>query len=126
MPSRIAPLLLERAREMRHEAAPAEKKIWAYLRNRQLSNLKFRRQVCIGPFIADFYCAELLLIVELDGDSHAERLAYDADRTKWLEKNGYRVIRFFNHDVQRNLLEVLEAIFSEAELIRAKKKDPSP
>ena len=126
MPSRIAPLLLERAREMRHEPAAAEKKLWACLRNRQLADLKFRRQVCIGPFIADFYCAGLLLIVELDGDSHADRLKYDAERTTWLENNGYRVIRFYNHDVQKNLVEVLEAILSESERIRGNKKDPSP
>ena len=101
-------------------------KLWACLRNRQLADLKFRRQVCIGPFIADFYCAGLLLIVELDGDSHADRLAYDAERTTWLENNGYRVIRFYNHDVQKNLVEVLEAILSESERIRGNKKDPSP
>src|SRR5260221_13264496 len=97
--SRLDRVLLERARAMRHEPAPAEKTLWRCLRSRQLNGLKFRRQHPIGPFIVDFVCLELKLIVELDGDSHAEQLAYDGDRTRWLEKNGYRVIRYFNHDV---------------------------
>src|SRR5690349_12001715 len=110
MPSRprLSPILLKRAREMRHESVLAEKKLWSCLRNRQLAGMKFRRQHCVGSFIVDFVCIERKLIVELDGDSHADRLDYDADRTRQLNRDGYRVIRLFNHDLQRHLVEVLE------------------
>src|SRR3954447_19228245 len=90
----IDPVLLQRARSMRHDPAPAEQKLWACLRNRQLGGLKFRRQQPIEPFIADFFCFELKLVVELDGDSHGDREAYDVSRTKYLERDGCRVVRF--------------------------------
>ena len=124
---RIPPVLLERARSMRHDSVPAEKKLWCCLRNRQLAGLKFRRQQAIGPFIVDFVCAELSLVVELDGDSHADQLDYDMERTKWLDANGYRVIRYFNHDVSQQLDAVLESIFKNAEEIQcATEKAPHP
>jgi very-short-patch-repair endonuclease len=107
---RIDPVLLERARTMRKDAVPAERKLWFFLRNRRLSGYKFRRQEAIGPFIADFYCAEARLVVELDGDTHAEKAAYDARRTRWLETNGYEVVRFVNHYVHRELEAVLLTI----------------
>src|SRR5690349_9123750 len=82
--ARIPRDLLAIARDIRHEPAPAEQKLWRCLRNRRLNGLKFRRQHPIGPFIADFYCADLRPIIELDGDSHADQLQYDAERTQWL------------------------------------------
>ena len=84
-PHRVAPELLDRARAMRHEAAPAEQKMWRCLRDRQLNGFKFRRQVGFGNYVADFYCAECKLVVELDGDSHSERREYDEKRTADLE-----------------------------------------
>jgi very-short-patch-repair endonuclease len=92
-----------RAREMRHQQIPAEGKLWAVLRGGQLHGLKFRRQHPIGRFIADFYCAEARLVIELDGESHAVQQEYDAIRTAYLQAQGYHVIRFTNHDVQSNL-----------------------
>src|SRR5213594_4320948 len=109
----VDPVLLERARAMRHEPAPAEQKLWSCLRNRQHGGFKFRRQHAIAPFIADFFCFELKLVVELDGESHGDRAAYDANRTKYLERDGCRVIRFVNDDVFWHLEAVLVEILTE-------------
>jgi very-short-patch-repair endonuclease len=79
---RVDPILLERAREMRKLCAAAEVILWSVLRNRQLQNLKFRRQYAIDNHVADFYCAEYKLIVGADGDSHSERRDYDESRTQ--------------------------------------------
>jgi len=83
------------------------------LRNRQLSGFKFRRNQPTPPFIADFYCAEIGLIVELDGASHERRAAYDGSRTIRLARDGHHVIRFLNVDVFDHLDAVLEAIVAE-------------
>jgi very-short-patch-repair endonuclease len=120
----VDPVLLERARAMRHEPAPAEQKLWQCLRDRQLSGFKFRRQHAIAPFIADFFCFELKLVVELDGDSHGNREVYDACRTKRLERDGCRVIRFVNEDVFWHLDAVLDEILNECE--RLSSVVPSP
>src|SRR4051794_38983571 len=95
---------------MRHDPTPAESKLWSGLRNRHLAGLKFRRQTPRSPFVADFYCAEMKLIVELDGGSHNERETYDQRRTKILERDGCRVLRFINDDVNHHLDGVIEAI----------------
>ena len=95
---------------MRTDPIPAEAKLWSILRNRQLSGLKFWRQTPRSPFIADFYCAEAKLIVELDGDSHSEKETYDGRRTRIFERGGCRVIRFINDDVHQHLDGVAEAI----------------
>ncbi len=87
------------ARQMRHEATPAEDALWELLRNRQFENLKFRRQHTIDRFIADFYCAEANLIVEVDGDIHQYTQEEDALRTAFLESQGMRVARVRNEDV---------------------------
>jgi len=114
--ARLVPAeLLAFARSMRADPAPAEKKLWRCLRDRQLSGFKFRRQHPLGPFIADFFCPKLKLVVELDGDSHAERAVYDDRRTVRLERDGYFVIRFRNEDVFRHLDAVLHALLDECE-----------
>jgi very-short-patch-repair endonuclease len=113
--SAIEPELLARARAMRKNSAPAEHKLWELLRNRQLNGFKFRRQHNVGPFIADFYCDEARLVVELDGDSHATRAEYDASRTIRIERDGYHVIRFLNSDVFDFTDSVLEEILCECE-----------
>src|SRR3954464_8141528 len=95
----INPVLLARAREMRKEPAPAEKKLWRCLRDRQLNGFKFRRQHPMGAYVADFYCHAVRLVVELDGASHGHRESYDATRTQILPRGGDRVIRFANEDV---------------------------
>jgi very-short-patch-repair endonuclease len=98
-----------RARELRVNATPAEKVLWAYLRSAQLG-ASFRRQHPIGPFFADFCCPALKLVIELDGGQHAERVDYDEARTAYLAAQGYDVIRFWNSDVKDGLDAVCEQI----------------
>jgi very-short-patch-repair endonuclease len=112
---RVDPRLLELAREMRREAAPAEGLLWACLRNRQLGGFKFRRQHPIDRYIADFCCTERKIIVEADGDSHQDRCDRDEQRTAHLEKYCFRVIRFENTDVFENLEQVLLKILEACE-----------
>jgi very-short-patch-repair endonuclease len=103
--------LLERAKRMRREATPPERALWRYLKSDQMNGAKFRRQVVIGPYIADFACrTPLMLVVELDGDTHGMQENYDAERSKFLEGRGYRVLRFANRDVLQNIESVLETI----------------
>ena len=110
---RVHPPTLAKAREMRKPQTPAEKKLWRRLRKVKLEGFKFRRQQAIGHFIADFYCAKSKLIVEIDGDTHAEHTAYDVSRTMRLMKRGYQVMRFTNSDVHSRLTLVLEAVLAE-------------
>jgi very-short-patch-repair endonuclease len=111
---------------MRHEAAPAEQKLWRCLRDRQLGGFKFKRQHRIGPFIADFYCAEYKLVLESDGSSHLDRAAYDLRRTAWMTEQGYRVVRYANTDIHDHLESVLEDILREIESESAPGASPSP
>lgn len=99
-----------RARELRKEMTPAEKVLWERLRNRQLGGFKFRRQAPMGTFIADFYCAEKKLIVEIDGCVHDTQVEYDLFRTETMESLGYRVIRFRNSEIEQDLPRVLSTI----------------
>ena len=101
---------LTRVREARRDSTPAERHLWSRLRSRQLNGAKFRRQVWLGYFIADFFCAEAKLIIEIDGDTHANQLSYDQRRTDWLASEGFRVLRVTNHDVMQNLEGVLAHI----------------
>jgi very-short-patch-repair endonuclease len=96
------------ARRLRQEMSDAEIKLWLAVRDRRLLGHKFRRQATIGPYVVDFLCVERKLIVELDGGQHSE--ASDAARTRVLEARGYRVTRFWNHDVLTNLDGVLAAL----------------
>jgi very-short-patch-repair endonuclease len=95
---------------LRREATPAEKKLWSVLRGSALGGLKFRRQQRLGPFVADFACQSARLVIEIDGDSHAHQIDYDARRTEFLIREGYRVLRFTNSDVMDNLEGVCRAI----------------
>ncbi|MBX3070966.1 MAG: DUF559 domain-containing protein [Thermomicrobiales bacterium] len=102
--------------DLRHRQSPTEATLWEALRNRGASGFKFRRQHPAGPFILDFYCAEARLAVELDGESHDNRAAYDEKRTAWLNEQGIVVLRFPNEDVVldrdavvRRIVEVAEA-----------------
>jgi very-short-patch-repair endonuclease len=106
----------------------AERKLWSALRDRQLDGAKFRRQQPIGPFVADFVCQERRLIIEADGGQHAES-ANDARRTKFLESKGYRVLRFWNNDILRNLdgvAQVIAAALSTPHPAQAAPESPSP
>jgi very-short-patch-repair endonuclease len=94
---------LKFARQLRHNQTDAEKLLWSKLRNRALNGNKFRRQVPVGNYIADFLCLDAMLIVELDGGQHAEQQEYDQRRTHWLESQGFRVLRFWNNEVLTNI-----------------------
>ncbi len=108
--------LLGYAKRMRRELTPAEQKLWSHLRAKRFESAKFRRQVVVGPYIADFACRiPRMLIVEVDGDTHAESGAYDDERTRFLTGRGYRVVRFSNSDVMKNLDGVLFAIAAALE-----------
>ncbi|MGA8611174.1 MAG: DUF559 domain-containing protein, partial [Xanthobacteraceae bacterium] len=102
-----------RARAMRIEPTEAERKLWWNLRHRlALPASHFRRQVRLGHYIVDFASHGLKLVIELDGGQHAERTELDAKRTRFLEREGYRVLRFWNNDVMQNIDGVLEVIQS--------------
>ena len=98
------------ARRLRRNATDVEGALWQRLRNRQIEGAKFRRQVPIGRYVADFTCVEARLVIELDGGQHAERIQADQERTTVIEANGYAVLRFWNSDVTDNLEGVLEEI----------------
>jgi len=100
------------ARLLRHAVTDAEARLWHHLRNRQLGGHKFRRQHPFPPYVLDFYCAEVALVVELDGGQHRdeEGIRSDAARTRFLAARGLRVVRFSNIDVLTNTEAVLEAI----------------
>ncbi len=101
--------LLSHARALRRDATPAERKLWQGLRGHRLRGLKFRRQVPLGPCIADFYCASAKLVVEVDGISHIDS-RIDATRDAWMARHGIRVVRVANRDVLANLEGTLIAI----------------
>jgi very-short-patch-repair endonuclease len=111
-----SPKILGWAKKLRQDQTSAETKLWTILRNRQLDNLKFRRQQPIGQLIVDFYCSEAKLVIEIDGDTHAEQKGYDAKRTQWLENEGYKVIRFTNDEVITNLENVAMEIVEQCKL----------
>ena len=87
--------------------------LWRQVRNRGLGGYKFRRQVPIGPYVADFACVSEGLVIELDGSQHHEQTAEDEQRTQWMEGAGYRVLRVWNNDVLKNMDRVLDAIMAE-------------
>ena len=102
--------LLKKARVLRNKQTDVEGVIWGIVRNRQLLGLKFRRQVPIENYIVDFVCFERKLIIELDGGQHIDASEYDAQRTFELEKRGFKVIRYWNHEVLENLDEVIDSL----------------
>jgi very-short-patch-repair endonuclease len=100
-----------RSRQLRKNLTDAERTLWNILRKRQLSGCKFRRQVPIGSYIVDFVCLENKLVIEVDGGQHTELESYDAGRTAWLEREGFRVIRFWNNQVLTDTDSVQDAIW---------------
>ena len=102
--------LIPLARKLRRNNTDVERLLWNYLRDRQLDGFKFKRQQPLGNFIVDFICFESKLIVELDGGQHAEDTEADLIRTRWLESQGFQVIRFWNNDVLQNIDGVWQVI----------------
>ena len=87
---------LKRARHLRRDMTEAEKKLWRHIRADQLEKQRFRRQVPVGPYVLDFCCLKKKLVIEVDGGQHASMAATDLRRTRWLESQGFEVLRFWN------------------------------
>ncbi len=100
------------ARNLRKNMTKQEKVLWKILRNTNLNNCKFKRQYPIGDYIVDFICIEKFLIIEIDGGQHNQykNIKYDNERTKYLEKRGFKVLRFWNNDIDLNINGVCETI----------------
>ena len=98
------------SRQLRKASTPHEQRLWAHLRGRRFAGYKFRRQVPIGRFIADFVCFDARLIIELDGSQHADDQSYDRCRDAELERRGFRVLRIWNGDLNTSKDSVLDAI----------------
>ena len=103
----------EKARELRNNATAAEDLLWSKLRKSQLGGLTFTRQLPVAGYFGDLGCRKAKLIVELDGSQHIESAA-DIERTRRIEAEGYRVIRFWNNDLTSNMDGVLSAILAAA------------
>jgi very-short-patch-repair endonuclease len=107
------------ARTLRRNSTDVEQTMWRLLRDRRFAGVKFRRQVPIGPYVADFACIQARLAVELDGGQHADNPS-DTRRDAFLAAEGWRVVRFWNHDVIENRNGVLE------KLLQIIAEEPSP
>ena len=101
------------AQRLRSNPTAAERALWGLLRRRQMEGLRVRRQVPIGPYVADFVCFSKRTVIEVDGGQHAQKTDRDTARTRWLESQGFNVLRFWNTDVLDNPAGVLEAIRQE-------------
>ena len=100
-----------RAKELRNNPPEAERILWQHLRLRQLGGYKFRRQQPLGNYVVDLVCLEIRLIVEVDGGQHNSQHSYDEGRDAWLERQGFRVLRFWNNEILQNIEGVKEAIW---------------
>jgi len=102
--------MIGRVRALRQAETPPEELLWLALRNDQIGGQKFRRQHPIGPYVVDFYCHGAKLVVEVDGMSHDDKAAADAERTRYLELQGLRILRVMNEDVMHDLDAVTREI----------------
>lgn len=109
---------LKQRRYLRQNSTNPEKIIWQKLRNRQIGGFKFGRQHNIGKFIVDFYCDEIKLIIEIDGDVHVYQKEQDKKRQIFLENRGLRIIRYTNYEIRANLMGVLEDILRKCEELK--------
>jgi very-short-patch-repair endonuclease len=104
------PLIRDAARRLRIDQTDAERRLWSRLRGRQLEGFKFRRQHSIGPFVANFFCLEAKLVIELDGSQHADQSNRDERRTDFIRDGGYEVQRIWNYEVIAEIDAVLQRI----------------
>jgi adenine-specific DNA-methyltransferase len=116
----VIPYIKELARKLRKESTDTEAILWHSIRNRKLGKLKFRRQFPIGRYIADFYCDEVGLVIEIDGNVHRkpDQETYDTYRREVLETQGLKVLRFTNEEVLTNRGKVLKVIWNETMKIK--------
>jgi len=98
------------ARNLRKNQTDTEQILWLQLRKKRFLSYKFRRQFPIEPYVVDFICLELKLIIELDGSQHSEQVDQDAERTLFLNQCGFKVVRFWNNEVINNLDGVMESL----------------
>jgi very-short-patch-repair endonuclease len=108
--SNIKNILAQTAKDLRRDSTETEQVLWKYLRAKRLDGSKFRRQELIGKFIVDFVCYENKLIIELDGGQHREQKERDSERDAWLESQGFKVLRFWNNEVMRDIEAVMKVI----------------
>ncbi len=102
--------LRENAKSLRTRMTDAEARLWYHLRAHRFMGLKFKRQKPLGPYIVDFVCLECFLVIELDGGQHMEQADQYCERDQYLSERGYRVLRFWNHQVLGEMEAVLERI----------------
>ena len=102
----------QNARELRKNMTPQERKLWNIIKNKQFYGYRFRRQFPIGRYIVDFVCRETKIIIEIDGGQHnqPEDIEYDKIRSEFLISEGYQVVRFWNNDIDKNILGVYEKL----------------
>ena len=112
-PKTTTPKMQHRAGELRRNQTEAEAKLWSRLRAHRMAGVQFRRQHAIGNYIVDFCSPRRKLVIELDGSQHLDQAEYDGKRTKYLEDRGYRVLRFWNHQVTKEIDAVLNVIRTE-------------
>ena len=103
-------VLRENAKALRANMTDAESRLWYHLRAHRFMGLKFKRQKPVGRYIVDFVCQEHYLVIELDGGQHVELADQDKERDEFLRTRGYRVLRFWNHQVLAEMEAVLERI----------------
>ena len=111
MPYTSNPKIRKNARELRKNLTPIEEKLWTHLRAHRMEGVHFRKQHAIGNYIVDFCSPSKKLIIELDGSQHLEQEEYDKERTTFLNSKGYKVLRFWNHQVTNELDTVLNVIW---------------
>ena len=104
------PKTMHRPGELCREPTPTERKLWFVLRGKKLTGVSFRRQHAVGNYIVDFVSIKKKLIIELDGSQHLEQTQYDTERTRYLESQGYKVFRFWNHQVLNDMNGVIQVI----------------
>ena len=107
------PALRQNAKNLKQNMTLAEQRLWYHLRGKRLNGIKFRRQQTIGGYIVDFVSMECKIIIELDGGQHAQQAAYDNARTEFLNRQGYRVVRFWNNEVLQQTENVLAEILKQ-------------
>ncbi len=98
------------ARNLRKNMTTPEQQLWEALRKRQLDGYRFRRQTPLGRYIADFVCLEARLVIELDGNHHHDHQNYDRERDNWMQQQNFRVLRFWNHEIQHHQQTVIQQI----------------
>ena len=117
---------IAKAKRLRRDMSPPERSMWALLRAHRLEGWKFTRQVAEGPYVIDFAARRERLAIELDGETHTGRAEYDANRSAYLERAGWRVIRFSNSEIAKNPEGVSLSILSALSLRRDQPHPLSP